>query len=345
MRHIKLMNKTFFSTVCMSMCIAFTACEAEFYQDEQYRKEIYIVSGENNIFEQQFAFGDDLVGYVSIYAAGTTPLDHEVTVELEEDESLLQSYNQSINGTHYDQYAEKLPEDRYEVDNWSVTLKPSEETPYALFPIRVNIDGLEPEDIYFLPLRIASVSDYMISESKRTCLLRILMQNDYAYYRASNDQTHYSMNGTKIKVAEGTWEPLEFDNEGNANYTAIYATKAVAPVTRYGIRMLPESAITTDRAELRKQGIVVTVHPDELIDVSVMGSDGLPTGETIKCQRVTLDNWYDMDGCISVNNIDENPSYYNPDTQQFTLNYRYKYNSNDWYELHEVMTLMTVTGN
>ena len=36
-----------------------TSCEQEFYQDEQYRKEIYIVSGEDNIFQREFAFGGE----------------------------------------------------------------------------------------------------------------------------------------------------------------------------------------------------------------------------------------------------------------------------------------------
>lgn len=36
-----------------------TSCEQEFYQDEQYRKEIYIVSGEDNIFKQEFSFGGE----------------------------------------------------------------------------------------------------------------------------------------------------------------------------------------------------------------------------------------------------------------------------------------------
>ena len=33
-----------------------TSCEQEFYQDEQYRKEIYIVSGEDNIIKQEYSF-------------------------------------------------------------------------------------------------------------------------------------------------------------------------------------------------------------------------------------------------------------------------------------------------
>ena len=36
-----------------------TSCEQEFYQDEQYRKEIYIVSGEDNIFQREFSFGGE----------------------------------------------------------------------------------------------------------------------------------------------------------------------------------------------------------------------------------------------------------------------------------------------
>ena len=39
-----------------------TSCEQEFYQDEQYRKEIYIVSGEDNIFQREFSFGGEEIG-------------------------------------------------------------------------------------------------------------------------------------------------------------------------------------------------------------------------------------------------------------------------------------------
>ena len=59
-----------------------TSCEQEFYQDEQYRKEIYIVSGEDNIFQREFSFGGEEIGYLSVYASGTTPIEKEVMVEL-----------------------------------------------------------------------------------------------------------------------------------------------------------------------------------------------------------------------------------------------------------------------
>ena len=54
MKHINTVNRLILGAVCMVSIGVFTACEQEFYQDEQYRKEIYIVSGEDNIFSKNF---------------------------------------------------------------------------------------------------------------------------------------------------------------------------------------------------------------------------------------------------------------------------------------------------
>lgn len=341
MKHIYILNKLVLGVISIIIISAFTACEQEFYQDEQYRKEIFIVSGDDNIFKQEFSFGEDIVGYISVYAGGTTPVDKEITVNLETHEAALQEYNKKRFGESYDQYALVLPESRYTINDWSVKLYPNEETPYTLFPIRVDVNGVEPEDSYFISIRIASVSDYMISTSRRNVLLQIFVKNEYATTKRAS---YYTMNGTSLKVAKDTWEPLETE-KGEPKYNTINATKPVAPVTEYGIRILTGSTITADREELRRQGIVVTVHPEEEVEVDVIGSDGLPTGEKLKCQKVTLDKWYEVDGGITVLNIDDKPSYYNPLKKEFTLNYRYNYKSNDWYEMKEVMTPLDITNN
>lgn len=341
MKHINVLNRLVLGAMGMIIISAFTACEKEFYQDEQYRKEIFIVSGDDNIFKQEFSFGEDIVGYVSVYAGGTTPIENEITVQLETNEAALQEYNQKRYGESYNQYAQVLPESRYTINDWSVKLYPNEETPYTLFPIKVDVNGLEPEESYFLPLRIASVSDYMISAARRNVLLQIFVKNDYA---TTQKASYYAMNGTSLKVAKDTWEPVEFD-KGQPKYSTINATKPVAPVTEQGIRILTGATNTVDRKELRKQGVVVTVHPEEEVEVDAIGSDGLPTGEKIICQKVTLDKWYEVDGGITVLNIDDKPSYYNPLKKEFTLNYRYNYKSNDWYEMKEVMTPLDITNN
>ena len=53
-----------------------------------------------------------------------------------------------------------------------------------------------------------------------------------------------------------------------------------------------------------------------MIDVPVIGSNGLPTGEYIQCQKVTLDKWYNVNGGITVLNIEDTPSYYNPEKKR-----------------------------
>lgn len=340
MKYINLVNRLILGAVGIATVGVFTACEQEFYQEEQYRKEIYLVSGEDNIFQQEFSFGEDVVGYVSVYAGGTTPLDNEVTVELETNREMLQEYNRKRYGEAYDKYGQELSEARYTIDDWSIKLLPNEETPYSLFPIRVDVNGLEPEDSYFLPLRIASVSDYMISASRSNVLLQVFVKNDYATTKKAG---YYGMNGTSLKVAKDTWQPLEVA-DGKPKYNPINGNKAVAPVAEHGIRILTATTLTSDRKELRKQGVVVTVHPDEEMDVDVIGSDGRPTGEKDKCQKVTLDKWYDVDGGITVLNIDDRPSYYNPKKKEFTLHYRYNYKSNDWFEMKEIMTPQDITN-
>ena len=49
MKDTKIMNKLAATAICVAFAGTFISCEQEFYKDEQYRKEIFIVSGENNI--------------------------------------------------------------------------------------------------------------------------------------------------------------------------------------------------------------------------------------------------------------------------------------------------------
>ena len=65
MKYRKIINKLILM-VGVTTTGVLTSCEQEFYQDEQYRKEIYIVSGEDNIFKQEFSFGVEVIGYLSV---------------------------------------------------------------------------------------------------------------------------------------------------------------------------------------------------------------------------------------------------------------------------------------
>ena len=306
-----------------------TACEEEFWETEQYRKEIYIVSGDNNIFGQEYTFDEGgSIGYLSVYAGGVTGIETDVDVLLEHDPEVLREYNSRVHVEDYDNYAYELPADRYSIENMTVTLKQGADVPYSLCPIHVNIEGMNPDEEYFIPLRIASVSNYMVSESKRDVLFQVFMKNDYATTASS---TYYNMTGT-------------LQSPGSLTAIAVSATKLVVPVSRYGIRILPSSNTTTDGRELRKQGIVVTVHPDEMVDINVLNDEGLPSGEYKQCCKVTLESWIKEDASISVQESSSSfgdVSNYDPETKTFTLYYRYKLpEDSDYTTMTETMSLL-----
>lgn len=344
MKDTKLINKLA-AAVCIAFTGTFVSCEQKFYEDEQYRKEIFIVSGEDNIFTQEFTFDKDAQGLLSIYVGGTTSIDNDVTVTLEYNMDLLNKYNRLKHDSDYDKYALILPEDKYSVNSMSVTLKAGNKEPYALFPIHVDVNGLIPEEEYILPLSIASVSDYMIASKRKDVLLKIFMKNEYA---TTKSRVYYNMIGTKqIKIdnngaleAKGETEPMN-------------SSKLVTPISEYGIRVLP-GIIQTDpganQQSLRLRSVVATVNQDEWIDVPVISDEGEETGEFVKCQKVIVTPWFNTNQTVRVKNMDDKPSYYNPEKKEFTLRYNYRIASIDgqsnnkdvWHEVKETMTPMDI---
>lgn len=348
MKDTKLMNKLAATAVCVALAGTFISCEQEFYKDEQYRKEIFIVSGENNIFEQEFTFDEKAQGLLSIYAGGTTAIEKDVTVTLAYNMDLLNKYNRLMHDNDYDNYALMLPEDKYSVNSMSLTLKADNKEPYVLFPIHVDVNGLIPEEEYILPLSIASVSDYMISSEKKDVLLKIYMKNEYA---TTKSRIYYNMLGTiQQKV----------NNNGNleveGNESPMNSTKLVTPISQYGIRILPgiiQADAGASQQSLRLRSIVATVNPDEWIDIPVISDEGEVTGEFIKCQKVIVTPWFETNQAVRVKNMDDKPSYYNPEKKEFTLRYNYRIASIDgesngkevWHEVKETMTPMDITNN
>jgi hypothetical protein len=312
------------------------ACETTFYEDEQYRKEIYIVSGDNNIIGQEYSFGDESVGYLAIYAGGTTGIDTDVDVELEVYSDFLRNYNQRVFGDNYSNYGKELDPDYYSVESWKTTLKAGGNKPYVMFPIKVNVNNINIDESYYIPLRIKSVSDYMISEKKQNVLYRIFLKNDYATTKTT---TYYTMNGTEqiFTETDGTFTPQGLP-------TVVNATKSFSPTGEFSIRMLPSTNYSTVASVVRDQSLNIVVYPEELIDVPVY-VEGEFTGNYVKRQKVTLDTWQKSSTSVSVGEIDGEQSYYDAEKTTFYLNYRYKLSGEtDWHFMHEVLKPLNITN-
>ena len=127
--------------------MSLTGCEAKFYDEEQYRKEIYIVSDNSNIFGQEYTFGEMSEGWVSIYAGGTTPIERDVTVELEHWPEVLRTYNRTTYGESFANYAQELDAKNYTIPSYSIVLPKDNTKPYVKFSIRVNDGNNGPDDV------------------------------------------------------------------------------------------------------------------------------------------------------------------------------------------------------
>lgn len=185
--------KAFSKITILAAAAAFLcSCEMEYYKEELYRKEIFIVSGENNILGQEFEYGEKgFQGELAIYASGTTGLDQNVTVKLGLDFEAIGEYNKRNFDTKFEEYAMELPAEYYTIDPMSVEMEAGSCS--ASLPINVRVDELLPDQTYFIPLRIESVSSCMPSATKNFVLFEIQRRNDYATTKSS---TYYTMTGT-----------------------------------------------------------------------------------------------------------------------------------------------------
>jgi len=307
-----------------------TSCEKNFYDEEQYRKEVYIVSGDENIFGQEYAFGKESVGYISIYVGGTTPIEEDVDVELELYPQALRSYNQRIYGENYASYVQQLAPENYVIENWRVTISKDNPKPYVMLPIKVNVSNLIDGEEYYIPLRIKSVSNYMISPTRRVVLFRIYVKNDYA---TSKSNSYYNMAGLEQIYSEsnGVFTP-------DAPGTGMNSTKLLKPSGETSVRMMPGSLVSANEVDERNKNIVLTVHPDEIVDVPVL-NEGIPTGQYLKRQKVTVASWDYSSSSVVVADVEGEQSYYDPETQTFTINYRYRLSTEKkWHFMYEVLS-------
>ena len=61
---------------------------------------------------------------------------------------------------------------------------------------------------------------------------------------------------------------------------------------------------------------------------------------------MTLDTWEVSSRSVAVGEIEGKPSYYDPETQSFTLNYRYKLPTEVmWHFVYELMRPLSISNN
>ena len=273
----------------------------EFFKEERYKKEIYVVSDASQVFQAEYEMtkSDEAMKTLPFAVSGTNPIDRDVNIVVEKDEELLTEYNYNNYRDETDKYAHGLNEVDYILSSSSVTIKMGTEfkNQVGKLPITLKtsvLENLSVDSIYFIPFRIKEASPYEINEDKRNVLYRIYKKNQYASQRKN---TFYNSIGYI----------------GSAFFTS---TKVVQPLSYNKIRVYVGGQVysTSDTKEtINKNAMIITVNEDNTVTMSPYSTEGGLKVTTL----VPSDNPNDTSGSYGYRNV------YNPDEQCFYLYYSY----------------------
>mgnify|MGYP000764276053 FL=1 len=273
----------------------------EFFKEERYKKEIYVVSDASQVFQAEYEMtkSDEAMKTLAFAVSGTNPIDRDVNIVVEKDEELLTEYNYNNYRDETDKYAHGLNEVDYILSSSSVTIKMGTEfkNQVGKLPITLKtsvLENLSVDSIYFIPFRIKEASPYEINEDKRNVLYRIYKKNQYASQRKN---TFYNSIGYI----------------GSAFFTS---TKVVQPLSYNKIRVYVGGQVysTSDTKEtINKNAMIITVNEDNTVTMSPYSTEGGLKVTTL----VPSDNPNDTSGSYGYRNM------YNPDEQCFYLYYSY----------------------
>lgn len=286
----------------VALCaLCLTSCDPNgVFEGELYKKVIYVLSGDDLIFSVTHDLREpESTGYISVLSGGTCHIDEDVTVELEYDEEALSSYNRVAHDIDTASFARRLSEEFYTISSFSTVLKAGSEDNYATIPVKVRPEGLSPDSVYLIPLRIKSVSNYEVNKDRSTVLYRVQIKNAYAdqanttYYQTRGNDIYYKSNGTDI------------------DKTSTFSLSRIAvPVSANSIRcfvgMNTYEPSALQVAEIERCGMNISVSDDGKLSIVPVG-----TAQIEMIDDADSNNFVEVDG-VQVR------------TQTFNLHYRYR---------------------
>ena len=293
-------NICFFSAFLL-FCL--TACnEEDFSVREHYKYMIYLLSeNTDNVFSAEYdleAITEEgaITSYLSVGCGGSLSNPDEFIVELEPDEVLFDKYNRSNFDIDYSKYARLLPEEKFQLGTTRVVFPANNPDQYVKVPITVQIGGLSPDSIYFIPLSIKSTSKYEVNKEKSAVLFRVTIKNDYA--EQLND-TYYQLKGNVLSE--------------DGNNLGVSTSKLVRPLAKNSGRLHAGSNTQTIKTatvqDIQKYSIILTIDEKNQVRITPYG--------TIQIEQ--------LDGGEEWNRYEEAKTY--ADTKivkRFYLYYRYR---------------------
>ncbi len=174
----------------------FTACSSYDFDQEQYKKEINLLSNSELVYDRQVA---DLKGngdtiFLVAGLSGSVLSNETYNVGIMEADSLFRAYNKSNFDIEKDRYARKLPEECFTFPYIGMQIPAGKSQ--VKFPIYLqNLDKLSPDSIYLLDYKIDPVTTSVFNPKKQEVLLRLFFANEFATTRQN---TFYNYTSSSI---------------------------------------------------------------------------------------------------------------------------------------------------
>ena len=261
---------------------SFVACnEKEVFEKEQYKNIFGFVCESDNTKEKIVSLHLDVATtYVSISMGGSNTISQDVTINFEEDPSLIDAYNSSNFDTDVAKYAIALPEDKYDIENYSCTIKAGERL--GVIPVKVYPAGLSVDKTYFIPLRVTDYDNAEMDPEKGTILFQVGIKNHWA----ESTGTAYNMLGRRQNITDfTTGEPIE----STASEISMPGTKYVYPYANDEVRVFPgNETYSTDHHKMEQMGMIIEISADDGNEKDYQPEDPNEDAKGDKKRGVTL---------------------------------------------------------
>jgi hypothetical protein len=224
--------------------------EDEVFEKEQYKVAFALVSeDDHNIFNVLHDLdAAESTGYVAASCGGSNPSETDIRISLKQDSEPFDKYNTDNFDMNTAKYAQRLSSAHFSIDNYGITVPRGERG--GRMAIKIRPDGLSPDSVYFIPLKVDSYSTYEVNPVKSDVLYRVRIKNKYATQPSVSDYTTYTLRAVK--------------NGGN-----MMTSKAMHPISSNQVRIMAGTDPFEQNVELiNRQCIILTVDADNQVSIS-----------------------------------------------------------------------------
>ncbi|MDR3246004.1 MAG: DUF1735 domain-containing protein, partial [Prevotellaceae bacterium] len=221
--------------------------ETQLFEEEMYKNVLALVSDDANIFAVVHDLDStESTGYVAASVGGTNPTETDINVTLKQDRSLFDRYNKSNFDVDIEKFANLLAPAKYDIDNYNFTIPAGKRS--GRVKIRIRPDGLSPDSVYFISLKVDRFSAYEANPDKSDVLYRVLIKNKYATQEST---TNYSLRG----IIDGLEVP---------------GVKPMHPISKNKVRIMAGNIPfpAGDVAGINRNAIVLEIGNDNRVHIS-----------------------------------------------------------------------------